>query len=152
MREHGMLRLFSKHSVRQLHLQVELNLLVQVRWQFLPIKQMPRWRIHQRNECMVDLSIHISIVYFSNDTGWLLFSSPQNHEGAWAQATSFQTASHIHVIHILCVWTPYTVVDGHMAAHSYRYHHRRIPRFGRVYWNPRWCKCGNDPSMLSLRL
>jgi hypothetical protein len=31
-------------------------------------------------------------------------------------------------------------VDGHMAAHSYRYHHRRIPRFGRVCWNHRWCK------------
>ena len=25
---------------------------------------------------------------------------------------TFQTASHIHVIHILGVWTPYTVVDG----------------------------------------
>ena len=51
---------------------------------------------------------------------------------------TFQTASQIHVIHILGVWTPYTVVDGHiMAAHSYRYHHRRIPRFGRVYWNHR---------------
>jgi len=46
----------------------ELNLLVQVRCQFLPIKQMSRRRIHQRNECMVDLSIHIAIVYFSNDT------------------------------------------------------------------------------------
>ncbi len=43
---------------------------------------------------------------------------------------TFQTASHIHVIHTLCVWTPYTVVDGHMAAHSYSYHHRCIPRFG----------------------
>jgi len=39
-----------------------------------------------------------------------------------------------------------------MAAHSHRYHHRGFPRFGIVYWNPRWCKCGNDPSMLSLRL
>jgi hypothetical protein len=65
---------------------------------------------------------------------------------------TFQTASHIHVIHVLSVWTPYTVVDGHMAAHSHRYHHRRIPRFGRVCWNHRWCKCGNDPNTLSLRL
>jgi hypothetical protein len=40
---------------------------------------------------------------------------------------TFQTASHIYVIHILGVWTPYTVVDGDMAAHSYRYHHRRSP-------------------------
>jgi len=55
---------------------------------------------------------------------------------------TFQTASHIHVKHILCIWTPYTVVDGHMAAHSYHYH-----------WNHRWCtKCGNDPNTLSLRL
>ena len=65
---------------------------------------------------------------------------------------TFQTASHIHVIHILCVWTPYTVVDGHMAAHSYRYHHRRIPWFGRAGWNYRWCKCENYPTTLSLRL
>jgi hypothetical protein len=25
---------------------------------------------------------------------------------------TFQTASHIHAIHILCVWIPYTVMDG----------------------------------------
>ena len=25
------------------------------------------------------------------------------------------------------------VADGHMAAHSHRYHHRGFPRFGRVY-------------------
>jgi hypothetical protein len=65
---------------------------------------------------------------------------------------TFQTASHIYVMHVLGVWTPYTVVDGHMAAHSHRYHHRRIPRFGRVYWNPRWCQCGNDPNTPLLRL
>ena len=64
---------------------------------------------------------------------------------------TFQTASHIYVIHILGVWTPETVVDGDMAAHSYRYHHRGVPRCGKVRWNPRWCKCGNDPSTLSLR-
>ena len=28
--------------------------------------------------------------------------------------------------------SPLTVVDGHMAAHSHRYHHRCFPRFGRV--------------------
>jgi len=65
---------------------------------------------------------------------------------------TFQTAFHIHVIQILGVWTPWTVVDGDMAAHSHRYHHRVLPRFGRVYWNPRWCHCGNDPSTLSLRM
>ncbi len=65
---------------------------------------------------------------------------------------TFQTASHIYVIHILGVWTSWTVVDGQMAAHSYRCHHRGIPRFGRAGYNPRWCKCGNDPSTLLLRL
>jgi hypothetical protein len=69
----------------------------------------------------------------------------------WGGRT-FQTASHIHVIDILGVWTPFTVVDGHMTAHSYRYHHRRIPRFRRAGWNPRWCKCQNYPTTLSLRL
>jgi len=43
---------------------------------------------------------------------------------------TFQTASHIHVIHILGVWTHETVVDGHMAAHSHHYYHRGFPRFG----------------------
>ena len=65
---------------------------------------------------------------------------------------TFQNASHFHVIHILGVWTPWTVVDGHMAAHLYLYHHRRIPRFGRAGWNHTWCKCGNDHTTLSLRL
>jgi hypothetical protein len=65
---------------------------------------------------------------------------------------TFQTASHIYVIHILGVLTPQTVVDEHMAAHSHLYHHRGFPRFGRVYWNSRWCQCGNDPNTLSLRL
>jgi len=65
---------------------------------------------------------------------------------------TFQTASLIYVIHILGVWTPETVVDGHMTAHSHHYHHRGFPRFGRVYWNPTLCKCGNDPTTLSLRL
>ena len=65
---------------------------------------------------------------------------------------TFQSASHIHDIHILGLWKPETVVDGDMAAHSHRYHHRGFPRFGRVYWNPRWCKCGNDPSAPTLRL
>jgi len=37
-----------------------------------------------------------------------------------------------------------------MTAHSYHYHHRRIPRFGRAGWNPRWCKCQNYPNTLSL--
>ncbi len=35
----------------------------------------------------------------------------------------FQTASHVHVIHIRGVWAPSQVVDGHMAWHSHHYHH-----------------------------
>jgi len=64
---------------------------------------------------------------------------------------TFQITSHIYVIHILGVWTLYTVVDGHMAAHSHRYNHRGFPRFGKALWFPRWCKCGNDPTTLLLR-
>ena len=33
-------------------------------------------------------------------------------------------------------FTSWTVVVGHMAAHSHHYHHRRVPGFGRVGWNP----------------
>ena len=65
---------------------------------------------------------------------------------------TFQTASHNHVIHMLGVWTPLTVVDGDIGAHSHRYQHRRNPRFGRFCWNLRWCKCVNDPNTLLLRL
>ena len=64
---------------------------------------------------------------------------------------TFQTASHIHVIHLLGVWTLSTVVDGHMTAHSHPYHHRVFPRIEKVLWNHIWCKCGNDPTTLSLR-
>jgi hypothetical protein len=112
--------------------------------------------------------------------------------------TTFQTASHIYVIHLLgvpkgdtlplgrCSRRPVatllwcksrqskrpssiqfvqsrncdnllsslfiSVVDGHMAAHSHRYHHRRFPRLGKVLWNPRWCKSRNDCTTLFLRL
>ena len=45
---------------------------------------------------------------------------------------TFQTASHVHVIHIWEVWAPSQVVDGHMASHSQCYHHRHFPRFVRV--------------------
>ncbi len=36
---------------------------------------------------------------------------------------TFQTAFHVHVIHIWGVWVPSKVVDGHMASHSHHYHH-----------------------------
>ncbi len=49
---------------------------------------------------------------------------------------TFQTASHVHIIHIWEVWLPSQVVDGHMASHSHRYHHRHFPRVVWVGWNP----------------
>ena len=49
----------------------------------------------------------------------------------------FQTAFHIHVIHEQGVGAPSLVADGHMAAHSHRYHHRHFPRLGRPGWKPR---------------
>ncbi len=123
---------------------------------------------------------------------------------------TFQTASHIYVIHIRCLNTLNSCGWASMAAHSHCYHHRGFPRFWRAGWNPRrcmwewsqyaiveavepfhtyirclntlnscgwaygstfillpsqtfprfgragwnhrWCQCGNDPTMLSLRL
>ncbi len=65
--------------------------------------------------------------------------------------TTFQTTSHVHVIHILGVWVPSQVVDGHMASHSHQYHHRRFPRFVRDGWNPTWCKCANHATTLWMR-
>jgi hypothetical protein len=65
---------------------------------------------------------------------------------------TFQTASHIHGIHIWGVWAPSQVVDGHMTSHLLRYHHRCFPRFVTVGWNPTWCKCANHATMLWLRL
>ncbi len=40
---------------------------------------------------------------------------------------TFQTASHVHVIHIWCVWAYSNVVDGHMVSYWHRYHHRFSP-------------------------
>ena len=61
---------------------------------------------------------------------------------------TYQTASHIHVIYTSCLWTPSTVVNGHMAAQAHHYHHRCFPRFRRVDWNPsRWCKCSETMSL-----
>ncbi len=65
---------------------------------------------------------------------------------------TFQTASHIHDIPIWGVWASSQVVDGHMASHSHLYHHRHFPKFGKVGWNPTWCKCANHATMLCLRL
>jgi hypothetical protein len=49
---------------------------------------------------------------------------------------TFQIAFHVHVIHIWEVWVPSQVVNGHMASHSHRYHHRHFPRVVGVGWNP----------------
>jgi hypothetical protein len=65
---------------------------------------------------------------------------------------TFQTASHIHEIYIYirflntsnsCGWAYGSTLIP--------LHHRCYPRFGKVLWNHRWCKCGNDPTTLSLR-
>jgi hypothetical protein len=63
---------------------------------------------------------------------------------------TFQTASHVHVIHSWEVWVPSQVVDGHMASHSHCYHHRHFPRFGKVGWNPTWGKCANHATTFLL--
>ncbi len=65
---------------------------------------------------------------------------------------TFQTASHVHVIHVWGVWAPSQVVDGRMASHSRHYHHRHFPRFVRVGWNPTWCKCANYATTIWLSL
>ncbi len=65
---------------------------------------------------------------------------------------TFQTASHVHVIHIWGVWAPSQIVDGHMASHSHPFHHRCFPRFGIDGWNPTWSKCANHAATLWLRL
>ncbi len=65
---------------------------------------------------------------------------------------TLQTASHVHVIHKWGVWAPSKVVDGHMASHSHHYHHNHFPRFGKVGWNPTWCKCANHATKFWLRL
>jgi hypothetical protein len=65
---------------------------------------------------------------------------------------TFQTAYYIHVIPIWDVWAPSTVGDGHMNAHSLRYHRRCFLRFGRVSRKSRWCKCANHTTSQWLRL
>ncbi len=65
---------------------------------------------------------------------------------------TFQTASHIIVIHIWGEGAPSQVVDGHMASYSHLHHHISFPRFVRVGWNPTWCKCANHATTLWLRL
>ncbi len=63
-----------------------------------------------------------------------------------------QTASHIHGIPKWSVWAPSQDMNGHIASHSYHNHHRCFPRFGKVGWNPTWCKCANHATTLCLRL
>ncbi len=65
---------------------------------------------------------------------------------------TFQTAPHVHVIHIWGVWAPSQVVNRHMASHSHHYHHRCFPRFVRVGWNPTRWKCANHATTLWLSL
>ncbi len=61
---------------------------------------------------------------------------------------TFQTAVHVHAIHIWGVWAPYQVVYGHMASHSHRYHHSCLARCWKVGWIPTWSMCANHVTML----
>jgi hypothetical protein len=65
---------------------------------------------------------------------------------------TFQSASHIHGIHMWGVWAPSTAVDGYMAAHPCHYHHSHFSWFRRESQHPRWCKCANHATTLWLRL
>ncbi len=65
---------------------------------------------------------------------------------------TFQTAFHVHVIHIWEIWVPSQVVDGHMALHFHRYLHRCLARFVRVGWNPTLCKCANHATTMLYNL
>ncbi len=65
---------------------------------------------------------------------------------------TYQTASHVHVIHIWCVWAPSQVVDGHMTSHSHHNYSRHLPRFVRAGWYTTWCKCAIHATTLWLRL
>ena len=61
---------------------------------------------------------------------------------------NFQTASHIHVIHsyMRCLNTLNSCGWGYCSTLT------PLPPQRFPQWNPRWCQCGNDPTMLSLRL
>ncbi len=65
---------------------------------------------------------------------------------------TFQTASHVHVIHIWGVWAPSQVVDGHISSHSHHYYHRCFPSYVRVGWSSTWCKCANHATTIWLRV
>ncbi len=65
---------------------------------------------------------------------------------------TFQTAPHVHGIHIWGVWAPSQDVDGNMASHSHRHHRRCYPRFQKDGWSPTWCKCANHATRICLRL
>ncbi len=104
--------------------------------------------------------LHIHIVT-TTDTSLDLWELPEILSDANVQTMplcfdwgcrTFQTASHVHAIHIWEVWAPSQDVDGHVASHSHCYHRRHFLRFVRVGWNPTWCKCANHATMLSLML
>ncbi len=66
------------------------------------------------------------------------------------ECRTFQTASHIHLIHIHGVWAPYIVVDWHMAPPSHRYH--TSVDMGERWQKPRWLVNKYGATMLWLRL
>ena len=48
---------------------------------------------------------------------------------------TFQTASHIHDIHIKVVWGPSAVRVWHMDAHTHHFPHKQFPIWKRADWN-----------------
>ena len=66
---------------------------------------------------------------------------------------SFQTASHVHLIHISCVWAPSSAVDEHIDSHSHQ-HHKHFPQIWESFLKS-WVTismCANNNTVLWLRL
>ncbi len=128
------------------------------------LHHMSMWYIYERFEHLLMLWIGIWLpthINTTTDTSPDLWELAENLPDASVQTMplsfgwgcrTFQTASHVHAIHIWEVWAPSQVVDGHMASHSHRYHHICFSRFGKIGWNPTWCKCAKYATTLWLRL
>ncbi len=68
------------------------------------------------------------------------------------ECRTFQTASPCPCDTYMRCLSTFSVYGWDMASHSHQYRHRHFPRFGRVGWNPTWCKCANNATTLWLRL
>ncbi len=120
--------------------------------------------IYERFECLIRLWMGVRLHIHIN-TSTEAFPELWELAEIWPDASvqtmplcfewgckAFQTASHIHVIHIWGVWAPSRDVDGHMVLQSHCYRHRCFPRFVKVGWSPTWFNCANHATSLWLRL